>query len=681
MNTRLVSVGGLALLVVLFVAANVFLGSATRSLRVDLTQGNLYTLSKGSRNIARSFKEPIRLTLYFSSKLTQGRPDLQSYAQRVRELLEEYASASGGSIVLRVVDPQPFTDDEDKAVAAGLAPIPVSASESLYFGLVGTNEIDGKEVIPFFDASSERFLEYDISRLLYSLGHPKKRVIGLITSLPLEGSFFDPRTGQPSRQPPWAILREVRAMFTVKSIGAQSGEIPADIDVLLLVHPKNLSDAMLYAIDQFVLKGGKLVACVDPLCEADESGNDPRNPMAALMADRSSSMSLAKIFNAWGVTIEQGKVAADINLAPQVLFGDSPSRQEPVPYVAWLSIDKRGFAKDQPVTGLLSRMNMATAGIIRTGTAILPPKPGDPPAEQPDKPKADAPPRVVITPLVTTTAEAMKLEQGAVAMMPNPKKLLTDYVRGTEKLTLAASLGLAPGMKLISAFPDGKPADKPREGEPSPPAPADPKAGHLAESDAPLNVVLIADCDFLVDRFWVQEDRFGQLSLGMRKFADNGDFLVNVVDNLSGSSDLVGLRARGEFARPFDRVADIQRKAEEQYRAQEQDLQDKLAQTQKKMEELQRQRPDQQGAVLVTEEQQKELDKFREEMVSTRKQLRAVQANLRKDIDDLGDRLKFINIALVPALVTLTAVGLGVYRVSRRRSGGEGPIARRETAA
>lgn len=689
MTTRWISAGGLAVLLVLFLASNVFIGRALRSARIDLTEDNLYTLSKGSRNIARSFDEPINLTFYYSAKLTQGNPVIQTYAQRVRELLEEFASASGGKIQLRVIDPQPFTEDEDAAVAAGLVGAPIANNASLYFGLVGTNAIDGKEVIPIFDPSAERFLEYDISRLLYTLGNPKKRQIGLISTLPLEGSFFDPRTGQPTRTPPWAIIRELRSTFTVKNLGTQITEIPSDVDVLLLVHPKGLSEQLVYAIDQYVLKGGKLVVAADPLCEADESGVDPRNPMSAMMADRSSSQSLAKLFNAWGVQIEPGKIAGDINFAPQVLVGGNSPRQEPVRYVGWMTVDDTGFTKEDAITGLLSRVNMASAGIIST-YAPKPPQPTPDPAAEPAKegeqpkpatPAAAPDPLVDIQPLIQTTPEAMRLDEQSIKFMPDPKNLLSNYIRGKERLTVAARLALRPGKKLISAFPAGKPQPAAAEGQPPPAPVADPLAGHVSESDKPMNVVIIADCDFLTDRFWATEERLGPISLGVRKIADNGDLVVNACDNLSGSSDLVGLRARGRFTRPFDRVAEIRRAAEENYRAEEQGLTDKIDQTQRKISELQAQRPDQQGAVILSEEQQKEIDKLRAEMVSTRKQLRSVQANLRKDIDNLGDRLKFLNIALVPALVALTAVGLGAYRVSRRRSGGEGPIATRENPA
>ncbi len=711
MNTRLISVGGLLVLLALFFGVNMLFGAWGRVAKVDLTQGNLYTLSEGSRSIARSFTEPVNLTLYHSSKLAQGRPAVESYATRVRELLEEYAEASRGMIRLKVVDPQPFSEDEDAAVAAGLNGLPVSASETLYFGLVGTNAVNTREVIPFFDPTSERFLEYDISRVLYSLANPERRVVGLISSLPMNQTF-DPMTNQPLRI--WQIMRELKSFFTVNDLGADVKEIPEDVDVLMVVHPKSLSQSTLFAIDQYVLKGGKLFVAVDPLCESDQSGADPRNPMSAMMANRGSSLS--KLFETWGVEMVPGKIAADINYATPVLMGGG--RQEPVTYVAWLSMSRleldgktvSPFTKEDAITGVLTRMNIATPGYIRVLGAdaeapAAPEKAGETAkgdgdtktdsgaeskegeskagAEQPadsaskaegEKAPAATPgtaapaPTLVISPLIQTTDKASPLEAGLFQFVPDPKKLLAEYVPGGAPLTIAARLSLAPGAVLKTAFPDGRPPETPAPGEPASPPPADAKEGLIAESAGPVHIVVIADCDFLNDRFWIQEQRISGLSLGALKIADNGDFVINAVDNLSGSSDLISIRARGEFTRPFDRVQAIAKSAEQQYRAEEQALEDKIQQAQNRISELQRQRPGDDQTLLLSEEQEKEIDKLREEMLATRKQLRAVQLNLRRDIEDLGTRLKIINIGLMPLIVAGVAVTLGAWRMTRKKS-------------
>jgi len=677
MRTKLVSVGGLVLLLVLFFALNLWAGSATKRVRLDLTQQSLYTLTDGSKRIARSFEEPVRLTFYYSAKLAQGRPGVQTYATRVREMLEEYASISGGKIALKIVDPEPSSDAEDSAVQAGLQGVPISASDSLYFGLVGTNAVDGKEVISFFDPGTERFLEYDVSRFLYSLANPKKKTVGLMTGLKMDGGGFDPATGQMSRQPPWQVIKELRGLFQVKTVAVTETEIPADVDVLLLVHPKNLSDATLFAIDQYVLKGGKLVALVDPHCESDEAGADPRNPMAAMMTPKTSS--LKKLFDVWGMEVVDAKIVGDINYATPVnMGGQQGARPEPVSYVAWLNMDAKAFSADEPVTGNLTRMVFATAGAIRVSSPLTAgeSKPEDSKAiEEEDKKDADekksevvkpvGTSSVVLTPLVRSSDQAMLISQASVQMMPDPKALLTNYVPGKESLTIAARVSLASGAKLKTAFPEGKPAGPPEQGQAPVPPPGDPKAGLVTESAGPLNVIVIADADFINDRFWTQRDQFfGQTA----KIADNGDFIINAVDNLSGSSDLIGIRARGTFNRPFDRVLAMQKVAEQSYRSQEKELEDKVQQAQTKITQLQSQKPAGAGAMLLSPEQQAEIDKLRKEMAASNKELRQVRFSLRRDIDGLFNRLKFLNIVFIPALVTLGAVGLGWYRVSRQRS-------------
>lgn len=724
MNNRLAAFGGLFLLVVLFFAFNLWAGRATRNVRVDLTQGKLYTLSQGSKNIAKSFDEPVTLTLYYSARAAQGRPQVQAYATRVRELIEQYAELSGGKIQFKVIDPQAYSDEEDEAAAAGLQGAQVGPNQSLYFGLVGTNTLNGKEVIPIFNPDSERFLEYDISRMLYTLGHPKKRVVGVISPLQLDGMAFDPQTMQPVRRQPWQIMTELRGIFEVKMLGTNITDVPADIDVLLVVHPKGLSESVLYAIDQYVLKGGKMVACVDPMCEVDEVPQDPRNPMAAMMARKDST--LGKLFDAWGVAFDTSKIVGDETFAIPVTLG-SQGRQEPVSYIAWLGLANNVDAgrlplnKEDATTGLLSRVNLATAGAFSLAGADKPeataPAPSTPaeapktepppkageggadfeqdapptateaPNDQPATPAGEVPPTtptptpspdpapaapapmaeapaVTLLPLIESSTDSELFDSSLIQFRPDPKALLSNFKSADRKHTIAARVALAPGRKLPSAFPEGRPGAT-APGEPAQPPGPDAKKDWIAESAGPVNVVIISDVDFLHDRFWVERDMFGRPV----KIADNGDFLVNVVDNLSGSSDLIGIRARGEFTRPFDRVVALQKAAEQKYLAEQQALQDKLTQAQEKITQLEQSRGKDQQNLLLTPEQVKELQKFQDEASDTRKQLRKVQANLNSEIDALGGRLKLINIGLVPLLVTIGAIGLGAYRVSQRKVG------------
>ncbi|MCC6228054.1 MAG: Gldg family protein [Phycisphaerales bacterium] len=688
MNTKVFGIGGLLLLVALFFGINILAGRAAKSARLDLTSQNLYTLTDGSRNIAKSLDEPIKLTLYLSDKAMQGRPGLITYAQRVREMLEEFSAISAGKIALNVVDPVAFSEDEDRANEAGVRGLPVSASESVYFGLVGTNATDGKEIIPIFDPTAERFLEYDIARTIYSLAHPKKKVVGLMSTLPVEGLPFDPLTGQPSRQQPWQVIKELKGLFEVRNVPTTATEIPADVDLLMLIHPKQLGDATLYAIDQHVMKGGKLLVFVDPMCEADPSGADPRNPMAAMMADRSSS--LGKVFDSWGLELVPGKIAGDRVFATQVTMR---GQGQAIPFLAWQSVTKDGIDRADPTTGQLTSINLGTPGILRLKSEEKKeePKPeekkdetkkddakpeeakkeGDAKADEqkPDENKAAetkqadskpaAKPIIVISPLIHTTTQSQEIDAMQVAAMPDPKRLLNDFKPSGQEFTMAARLSLTPGAALRSAFPGGKPA--PAEGQ----APADPKAGHVDETKGPINVVVVADVDFMNDRFWVQIDQMFGMA---RKIADNGDFVVNLVDNLCGSADLLSVRARGEFARPFTRVEELQRKADDKFRAREQELQQQIQLTQDRISELQRKRPDakEESAMILSPEQKVEIDKLEKQVFDARKELRQVQLNLRSDIDSLEAKLKFINIGAMPVVVALAALAIGGFRAARR---------------
>ncbi len=657
MDKKLNALLGLVLLAAIFLGFNLFTASALRGVRLDLTEAKLFTLSEGARKIARSIPEKITLTYYYSAKLAQGQPSIQDYGQRVRDLLTEFARNSGGMIDLKIVDPEPFSEAEDGAVQAGLVGVPLQGrpGESIYMGVVGTTASTlEQQTVPLFDPSAERLLEYDVAKLIYTLSNPKKKVVGVISSLPIDGGYSqDPRTGRPTQRQPWAIMSELKSIFEVKQLGVQSEAIDSSIDVLVLIHPKNLSDKTLFAIDQYVLKGGKLVAFIDPLCESDEAGNPM---MGGLGGERSSN--LTKLFDAWGIEMVPGRVVGDDQFATTVVMGDQ-TKPDPVSYICWLTIDQRGVNKDDPISSQMTRLFIPTAGYLQT------------------KQNSAA----SLTPLITSTAQANGVDTNQLQFMPDPKKLLTEFQRGKAPLTIAARVT----GKVPSAFPGGAPAaedskesekkdaDKKDEKKDSDKKDDKKSDGFIAQAVQPINAIVVADVDMLADRFWARAEQFGGVSLGIRKTADNGDFLMSCVDNLMGSTDLIAIRARGKFTRPFDRVDALQRDAERKYREKQQLLEASINQTQERIAQIQRARPDSEKSmagtgILLTKEQEAEIDKLRKTMASSRKELRSVQLNLRQDVEDLGTRLKIINMTIMPALVALAAVGLGAFRSSRRRS-------------
>lgn len=633
----LISLGTLVAAAIIFFAVNIVAGRVLTSTRVDLTDGKLHTLSKGSKNIAASLQEPITLTLYLTPQTASDAPQVQSYTQRVKELLGDFARESGGKIKFNTVDPQPFSEQEDKAVAAGVTGLPTGRGENrIYFGLVGTNAIDHSEVIPFFDPSKEEFLEYDVAKLIAALSDKPRKTIGVMSWLPIQGVEQNPMM-QGRGAPPWQIYTRLNEAFDVKPVATNAKEIPAELKTLVIVHPKTMSEPTQYAVDQFVLRGGHVLVFVDPICDSDVPPS--MNPMQAMQLPKASD--LPKLFAAWGVELEPGKIATDTATAIKVSIGQQ-GRPEAVPYIAWfqLSKDKQNINAADPVTGQLERMILATPGVLKKKDGV----------------------GTDVQPLLTTTPTAGLAEVSAVSFMPDPKKMLADFKEGNTPLWLAVRIT----GKTKSAYPDGPPKSDPAtDGDKNAP-PATPLP-HVAESADSIGVIVVADCDMLADRYWVQETRIGNVLLGYNEVSDNGALALGAVENLSGSTELMTLRARGKMSRPFTKIEELETAAAKKYQAKENELQDRLRTAEQKINELQKQKSGGSNTRMVmTPEQQKAIDEFKVEMVKTRKELRDVKFSLDKDTQSLQTRLMAINIGLMPAIIAIFALGLAAYRSSRR---------------
>jgi len=619
------AVAGLGVLLGLFFAVNLASSALFRSARLDLTDGGLYTLSEGTENILRELEEPIHLRFYLSRAMANELPDIKSYGQRVQELLEEYEALSGGKIELDVIDPEPFSEEEDRAVGFGLQGAPANAvGEPLYFGLAGSNSTDQEEVIPFFQMRREQFLEYDLTKLIHSLADPSKPVVGVLSSLPLSGGPPNPMNPRETAQP-WFIVETVRQLFEVRDITPSETELPDDIDILLLVHPKGLEDGMLYSIDQFALGGGHVVAFVDPFCEADQPPTDPRNPMASMGADRSSD--LGSLLESWGVELVEDKIAVDRLNAQRVGY-----QGKPIDYVAWLGLRPDAFSENDPVTSELGQLNLATAGRLAALEGAT----------------------TSFTAVVQTSAEGSTIGTSDVSFVPDPARLLAGYSPGGVPLALAARVS----GEAKSAFPDGSPAGD-EDQEDGEEASADTEPSEHLESGE-VQIFLVADADMLADRWWVSVQNFFGQRIAIPN-ANNADLLVNVLENMSGSSDLISLRSRGSYSRPFDRVLAIRRDAERRFRAEEQALEEELRETEQRINELQRQKEGAQSSVILSPEQRTEIVRFRQERIDTRKRLREVRHQQAKDIERLGGLLKLLNIGLIP-------LGLLVFSVIRGTS-------------
>lgn len=609
--------GGLTLLVLLllFIGATIVSNLVLRGARIDLTANNEYTLSEGSKEVIASIDEPINLYFYFSDESSRDLPPVRTYAQRVRELLEEMAGRSGGKLRLSIIDPQPFSEEEDEATAYGLQSVPVGPTgEKLFFGLAGSNSLNGRAAIPFFQPDRELFLEYEVAKLIQALIKPDKPVIGLISSLPLVGGF-DPATQRMSD--PWAIYQQLDDLFEVRPLGTELSTIDEAVKLLLIVHPKALSEDTQYAIDQFLLKGGRAIVFVDPNAGADTSGNDPNNPSAAMFADKSSN--LPKLFEAWGVEYKADEVVVDRTLGLQVQVA---ANEPPVTHPLILGLRSEQMNAEDLLTAKLEQLNVDSVGQLKLkeGSALK------------------------LEPLLQSSAESATVSTERIRFLPDPRELLKDFTPSAENHVIAARLS----GKLVSAFPDRAERE-----------------GHVAESAEDVQLIVFADTDLLTNRLWVQVQNFFGQSL-VRPFADNGDMVVNAADNLSGSPALISIRGRNSSARPFTVVEAMRRAADERFRETEVQLQERLTETEEKINELQAGKQDQ-DALILSPEQQAEIQRFQEEKLKIRKELRDVRRSLDQDIQRLGATLKFINIALVPLLVIAVALVLWSLRRRRRR--------------
>jgi ABC-type uncharacterized transport system involved in gliding motility auxiliary subunit len=619
-------VGGLAALAVLFLAVVMLSNAGLRGMRLDLTQNKLYTLSSGTQQVLKDLKEPVNLYFYFSRETAAKQsPLIMPYAARVREFLEEIAARAGGRIHLQVIDPQPFSDDEDRAAEFGLQSLrDTGLGEPLYFGLAGTNSTDGRSAIPSFQPDREEFLEYDVAKLIQELGTPKKPVIGLMSAIGITGQF-NPATGQMGD--PWPIYTQLQQLFSLRNLTMDLDHIDKDVDVLMLVHPKQLAPKTLYAIDQFVMRGGRVLLLVDPTAGADISGQDPSNPLAAAMANHSSD--LAPLLASWGVDYDPTKVVGDLGLGLEVR---SNAASPPVRHIGILGLRHDNMDPKDVVTASLESINMATVGSLAARKGA----------------------KTVFEPLLQSSTSAEPIPVQRFNALADPATLRDGFKSTGVRYTIAARI-TGP---IDSAFPGGPPGDtKPVAGPP---------IAHLAKTSVPANIVVIADTDFLMDYLWVQtRELFGQRI--SQAFANNGDLIANILDNLSGSSALISVRGRASFSRPFERVEALKRHADDRLRSKVLELQAELQQTEAKLTELQSKRNDQ-SSIMLSPEQEAELKRFTAEKTRVRKELRETQRGLDVDINRLYTRLKIVNIGIAPLLVAIAGVVVLTLRRRRRPS-------------
>lgn len=620
---RALGAWALALAAVFFVALNVFSETAFRGVRLDLTERGLFTLSDGTRQTLAAVREPIVLRFFATRELLDGTPGLSGYASRVRELLRRYVALSGGAVRLELVDPEPFSPEEDRAVGFGLTGVPLTEAGDLgYFGVVGTNSTDDADVLAFLSPQRERFLEYDLTRMIHNLANPKKKVMALVTGIPVDS---DPL----KKYKPWRLIDELKQFFEVRTQGL-TPKLADDVDLLMVVHPFGLGERARYEIDQFVLRGGKAIVLVDP--HAEEGGRSNQ----ALRLPPGIGSDLPGLLEAWGLAYDKDKVLGDLQAGQRVQAGvDSFGRPVITRYVAWTTYGPKNFQTRDVVASELELLNFMSPGFFETVEGAT----------------------AKVEPLVWSTDSSGPFDANSVRHNPQPAEILKEFAPRNRRHVIAARVS----GEARSAFPDGPPKPDGGAGEDGKAdAPARP---HLAEGE--VNVIAVADTDFIADSAWLQvQELFGQ-ELAVPT-ASNAGFVVNAADNLAGSSALIGLRGRGLSVRPFEAIERIQDAADEKYRAQERALAKELEDVNAKLRRLETS-DRAEGAAVLSPEQEKEIAEFRKRAFEIRRELRRVQLDLRRDIDRLEAGLKLVNIAAMPAAVAVFAVAVLLVRRNRKR--------------
>jgi ABC-type uncharacterized transport system involved in gliding motility auxiliary subunit len=562
--------------------------------------------------------------LFYSDKASEDVPQLRTYATRVKELLQEYEQLSNGNIVLNIVDPLPFSEEEDQAGSFGLQAIPVGAAgENMYFGLAASNAVGDVEVLPFFQPQREQFLEYDVSKLLTTLSNPKKTVVGVITQLPIFGGF-DIETTQMTKA--WAIVAQMRQLFEVKQLDITTDLIDEDVDILMVVHPKNITVPTQYAIDQFVMRGGRAIFFVDPHSEVDVPVKQQNSP---LEVEGGRTSSLKTLFDAWGIEFDATKVVLDRKYALTVGGAHSGEAR----HYGLLAVTKDDIDAEDVISSELEIISAGVSGYIKgkEGAGIK------------------------ITPIATSSDDAALIEAVKFRFLPDLGQLSNGFEPTGEKYILSARVEgkLASAFNTRPTMSGAKKVDESKYGE------------HLVSTESDANLVVVADTDMLSDRLWVQvQDFFGEQIFNA--WANNGDMIINAIDNLTGSSDLISIRGRETSTRPFEVVKELRLTADQKFRSTEEKLKAKLAETEEKLVALQKARDDS-NELALSPEQEAEITRFQQDKFKVRKELRQVRRNLDLDIEKLGTKLKFINIGLVPIVISILALLLSFARSRKRK--------------
>ena len=627
LETILYSSAGIVVMLAIIVAVNVIFGA--KPMRADLTQEKAFTLSDGTRKILKQLDTPVKIRFYCTQSET-ATPEtvfLKSYARKVEDLLQEYKQIAGKNLIIEKYDPQPDSDAEDSARLDGLEAQPLPGSEQFYLGL-SVSLADERVALPFLEPNRERQLEYDITRAIARVFTPEKPTVGVMSGLPVFGEMGNPmmmQMGQQGGTPAWTLIEQLKQDFNLKHIELTADKIDDDVKVLLVIHPKEISDKAQFAIDQFVLRGGKMIAFLD--AQSAIAGRQQQNPMMGGGPPSGTSSSLEKLLSAWGVQFDTSKVVADLNFKMQLRGRDGQPTEAP----AWLGLTPEGINRDDIVTSQIDNLWLPMCGAFT----------GEPAAG------------LKQTVLLNSSKESQLVDSFMASMGGE------SVLSGFKPSGVNYKLGIRLTGKFKTAFPDGAPADKDNTNSVA-------GAGvSLKESKVETSVVLFGDADMLADDFSLRkmESPFGAMISPMNA---NLNLAQNLVEQMAGDSNLIGVRSRATLSRPFTLVKKMEAEAEARGQAKIAELQQSLQETQQRLGELQQQRKDKDQRFILSAEQKAELDNFRKKQAEVSKALKQAQKDLRKEVVSLETRLKWLNILAMP--LGVTAAGIGIALIKRKKT-------------
>jgi ABC-2 type transport system permease protein len=650
MNRTIRAIIGTGFVLIIVFSAISISQNIGKSWKVDVTEQKIYTLSDGTKSILAKLNQPITAKLYYAKTAALKGPDqikyFNNYYEFVKALLEEYVAQSKGMIKLEVIDPRPFSDDEVAAMQYGLQQYRITEDENFFFGLVVQTEFGVDKVIPFFSPDRQNFVEYDISYLIDTAITRQKTRIGVLSSLSVMGEDMSGYMAQMKMRqgqrlnPPWTIIEHLRKKYEVTEVPTDVNDIN-DVDILLIIHPKELPEKTLFAIDQYVLKGGRTIVCVDPYCYADVP--DQMAMQAGMQQSRSSDLN--RLLRTWGLEMPENTFAGDKNLAESRAISRD-SRPEPI--IGLLNLGKGCFNPDTVMTAELNEVRVLFSGVLNE-------VPKDP--NQPE----DEASKIEKTPLMMTTNQGntFTISSPYELMILNPSSLMSRFVSGKKPVVM----GYEVTGRFKSSFPDGieEEVESKDPNDPNETIKSTKQIKGLTEAQKDCMVVVFADVDFISDSLAYSNSFFGKIVVG-----DNSTLMLNAVDDLSGSSDLVSIRSRGNFKRPFIKVDEIEKQAEEETAQEVARLNAQIAGFQSELQSILAQAKEGQEVVVGSSilEKQRDIELKKRQ---AQQQLNEVKLKKRQRIEHLGNIFEGFNMLAAPAVILLIAVILGIYRSVKKR--------------